>query len=295
SFQLESTERPRCRLAAVLNVSPDHLDRHGTLENYAAAKRRLVEAADPAGTVTLNAGDAAVRAMAEGAGAPVTWFGRHLDAQAMAAPHSTVEDGWVVLATRGGRAPVLPVADIPLFGDHNVDNVLAAAALGDAAGVAAEHIAGAVRGFKAVAHRLQPVLDAGGVLWVNDSKATNVDAAATALRAFDRPIVWIGGGGSKGVGPEPLAAAVARYARHAVLNGASGPELDAALAQLGYRERTLVGDLQGAVLAARELARPGDVVLLAPGYTSFDQFSCFEERGDAFAALVGELVAAGTR
>jgi UDP-N-acetylmuramoylalanine--D-glutamate ligase len=295
SFQLESVGQPRCRLATVLNISADHLDRHGSVDAYAAAKRRLVTAADPRGAIALNACDSRVRAMADVASAPVTWFGRDFDAVVASQPNSTVRDGWVVLAAPGRHTRVLPVADIPLFGAHNVDNVLAATALGDAAGVAAEQIADAVRGFRPVPHRLQPVLDAGGVLWVNDSKATNVDAATTALRSFDRPIVWIGGGGYKGVGPEQLAASVARHARYAVLNGASGREVDAALGKLHYDDRTLVADLRAAVLAAQQVARPGDVVLLAPGYTSFDQFSCFEERGDAFAALVCELVGEGTR
>lgn len=292
SFQLESVARPRCRLATVLNLSPDHIDRHGTMAGYIAAKRRIVEAADPQGCVALNAGDAAVRALAAVSPAPVAWFGRDLAAEDRGTRRATVEDGWVVLAAPGRHDAVLPVADIPLFGAHNVDNVLAAAALGDAAGVSAAGIAAAVRAFTPVHHRLESVLEADGVLWVNDSKATNVDAAVTALRAFDRPIVWIGGGGRKGVGPEELAAAVARHARHALLNGATGPEMDAELERIGYTARTLVADLAAAVAAARAVARPGDVVLLAPGYTSFDQFTGYPERGDAFVAMVRELAGA---
>jgi UDP-N-acetylmuramoylalanine--D-glutamate ligase len=174
-----------------------------------------------------------------------------------------------------------------------VQNVLAAVALGHAAGVAHDAIAGAVRAFRAVPHRLEPVLDAGGVLWVNDSKATNVDAAIKALHAFpDRPIVWIGGGATKGVGPEDLAAEVSRRARYAVLNGATAAEVDAALDNLGYNRRTVVGTLAEAVRAAHDIARPGDVVLLAPGYTSWDQFADYEERGRVFADLVRQVCGA---
>jgi UDP-N-acetylmuramoylalanine--D-glutamate ligase len=285
SFQIESAEDPRCRLAAVLNVTPDHLNRHGTFEQYAAAKRRLVEHADPAGAVVLGADDAVAAAMISAATAPVLMAGLDIGAR----DGATVRDGSVVVVERGRVTPVIPVADIPLFGEHNVLNVLAAVAMGHAAGVAAPDMARAVREFRAVPHRLEPVLDGGGVLWVNDSKATNVDAAVKALRAFpDRSIVWIGGGETKGIGPEELAREVSLRARHAVLNGGTGEELDAALQQLGYTSRTLVGTLAQAVRTAHEIARPGDVVLLAPGYTSFDQFENYEERGRIFAELVRE-------
>jgi len=289
SFQLESVEDPRCRLAAVLNVTPDHLNRHSDFDAYAAAKRRIVEHADPAGTVVLGADDALARSMATSATARVLLAGADIGA----ADGTTVCDGEVVVVEQGSASAVMPVGDIPLFGEHNVQNVLAAVALGHAAGVPHDAIAGAVRGFRAVQHRLEPVLDAAGVLWVNDSKATNVDAAVKALRAFpDRPIVWIGGGETKGVGPDDLAREVSQRARHAVLNGSTGPEMDRALAKLGYNARTLVGTLAEAVRAAHEVARPGDVVLLAPGYTSWDQFADFEERGRVFADLVREVCGA---
>jgi len=286
SFQIESIEDPRCRLAAVLNVTPDHLDRHGTFEAYAAAKRRLVEHCDPQGVVVLGADDAITRGMVAAAAAPVLMAGLDIDV----APGSTVRDGEVVIVEAGMRSPVLPVGDIPLFGEHNVLNVLAAVALGHAAGVGNDDIARAVREFHAVHHRLEPVLDAGGVLWVDDSKATNVDAAVKALRSFpEREIVWIGGGQTKGVGPDDLAREVSERARHAVLNGSTGEELDAALERCGYPRRTLVATLEQAVRAAHDIARPGDVVLLAPGYTSFDQFDSYEQRGQVFAALVREI------
>jgi UDP-N-acetylmuramoylalanine--D-glutamate ligase len=289
SFQIESVEDPRCRLAAVLNVTPDHLNRHGTFEAYAAAKRRLVEHADPDGAVVLGADDVVARGMAQASTARVLLAGFEIGPS----DGATVRDGEVVVIERGSAAPVMPVSDIPLFGEHNVQNVLVAVALGHAAGVAHDAIAGAVRGFRAVHHRLEPVLDAGGVLWVNDSKATNVDAAVKALRAFpDRPIVWIGGGETKGVGPEALATEVSRQARHAILNGDTGPEVDRALATLGWNSRTLVATLAEAVHAAHDIARPGDVVLLSPGYTSFDQFDDYEQRGDAFAALVRDVCGA---
>jgi UDP-N-acetylmuramoylalanine--D-glutamate ligase len=289
SFQIESVEDPRCRLAAVLNVTPDHIDRHGTFEAYAQAKRRIVEHVDPAGATVLGADDAVARAMASASAARVLMAGLDIGPS----DGTTVRDGEVVVVEAGRATPVLPVADIPLFGEHNVLNVLAAVALGHAAAVPLDRVAGAVRRFRAVHHRLEPVLDAGGVLWVNDSKATNADAAIKALRSFpDRGIVWIGGGQSKGVGPEELAGEVAVRAHHAVLNGSTAAELDAALDRLGYTARTRVATLGDAVRVAHDIARPGDVVLLAPGYTSFDQFESYEQRGEVFAELVHDICGA---
>ena len=190
----------------------------------------------------------------------------------------------------GAVSPVLPVRDIPLFGEHNLHNVLAAVAVGRAAGVAIQPIAMAVRDFQPVPHRLQTVRDRDGVLWVNDSKATNVESAVAALRAFPgRTIVWIGGGKGAGTSIDRLADEVVTRARHAVLNGASAGELDTALAHRGFAARTVVSTLDEAVTAAAQLARPGDVVLLAPGYKSFDQFLDFEDRGRAFGEAVAQL------
>ncbi|MFN2450948.1 MAG: UDP-N-acetylmuramoyl-L-alanine--D-glutamate ligase [Candidatus Dormibacteria bacterium] len=283
SFQLEAAVAPTCRLAALLNLSPDHIDRHGSYAAYTAAKRRLVEHCEPTGTVVLNADDAAVAAMAAASPAPVRLFGAARDGRDGAG----IVDGQVVSVEGGEPLRVIGVDEVPLFGSHNLGNVLAAVCLARAADVKVDQIAGAIRSFRPVIHRLQPVLDREGVLWVNDSKATNVDAAQMALRAFgERPLVWIGGGKTKGVGPELLADEVVRRARHAVLNGATGPEIDAALAARGYAARTLVADLPAAVEVARRLAQPGDVVLLAPGYTSFDQFRSYEERGQSFIDLV---------
>jgi UDP-N-acetylmuramoylalanine--D-glutamate ligase len=287
SFQLESVEAPRCEIAAVLNISPDHLDRHGSLAAYIATKQRIVEHATA--SVVLGYDDPVTRAMAASATAAVLYFGAGLGA----ADGATVAGGEVVIVAGGEHRPVLPVADIPLFGAHNVLNVLAATAIGHAAGVPAPHIAAAVREFRAVPHRLEVVMERNGVLWINDSKATNIDAATRALEAFDRPIIWIGGGHSKGVPARDLAAAVAAHARLAILNGDTAPELDAALEARGFASRMVVADQEAAIRAAAAAARPGDVVLLAPGYASFDQFTDFEERGIAFSGAVRAILGNG--
>jgi UDP-N-acetylmuramoylalanine--D-glutamate ligase len=289
SFQLESVEEPRCEIAAVLNISPDHLDRHGTLAAYIAAKQRIVEHA--VSCTVLGWDDPVTRDMAATSTAPVRYFGAAL----RDADGATVLDGMVTLVEAGSAEAIMPVSDIPLFGAHNVLNVLAATAVGRAAGVSPADIAAAVRDFTAVPHRLEVVAEAGDVLWVNDSKATNVDAATRALEAFDRPVIWIGGGHSKGVAPDELADAVVRRARFAILNGDTAVELDNALAQRGYVDRVVVDGQQSAVTTAARIARPGEVVLLAPGYSSFDQFRNFEERGAAFAESVRAVIARGQR
>jgi UDP-N-acetylmuramoylalanine--D-glutamate ligase len=216
SFQIESVLEPRCAIACVLNVTPDHLDRHGDFAAYAETKRRLVRfALDDA---VLGFDDPITREMAAVATCTVHEFGLE-----PGITDGATRDGKDVVIAEGGRTtPVLPVADIPLFGVHNLQNVLAAVAVARAAGVATSPIAGAVRDFHAVPHRLQTVRDEDAVLWVNDSKATNVESAIAALRSFpDRTIVWIGGGKGAGTSIESLADEVVVRARFAVLNGAS--------------------------------------------------------------------------
>ncbi|MGA7988269.1 MAG: UDP-N-acetylmuramoyl-L-alanine--D-glutamate ligase [Candidatus Dormiibacterota bacterium] len=284
SFQLESVREPRCAIACVLNVTPDHLDRHGDFATYAETKRRLVRfALDDA---VLGFDDPVTREMGTVARCRVHEFGL-LPGITDGATRSGAD---VVSVAAGVATRVLPVADIPLFGEHNLLNVLAAVAVARAAGVPPSPIAGAVRDFTAVPHRLETVRDEDGVLWINDSKATNVESAVAALRSFPgRTIVWIGGGKGAGTSIDGLADEVARRARFAILNGASAGELDSALASRGFTDRTVVATLAEAVSAAAELTRPGDVVLLAPGYKSFDQFRDFEHRGEVFATLAGRL------
>jgi len=284
SFQLESASNPACAIACVLNVTPDHLDRHVTFEAYAQAKEKIVRFARDDCVIGFD--DPVARGMAGAASARVRFFGMEI----AGAWGALLSGGDIVSVEPGLRTTIMPARDVPLFGAHNVLNALAAVAVSRAAGVAPHVIAAAVRGFRPVAHRLQPVLDQGGVLWVNDSKATNAESAIMALRSFgSRPIVWIGGGQTKGVSPHALADAVARHTRLAILNGATAAELEGALRARGFDRIRVTGDLLAAVRAAVDEAVPGDVVLLAPGYSSFDQFGSFEERGDAFAAQVRSL------
>ena len=286
SFQIETVAEPRCSVACVLNVTPDHLDRHGDFAAYAGIKQRLVRFA--ADWAVLGFDDPTTRAMARSAAAPVRFFGFDLEGR----DGASVRRDEVVSIDSGAEASILPLADIPLYGLHNVANVLAAVAVTRAAGVPVSGVAAGIHGFRPVSHRLEPVLEHDGILWVNDSKATNAESAVVGLQAFaGRPVVWLGGGYPEAEPPGVLVDAVRDRARVAVLNGASAQLLDAALARSGYAERSVVQTMAEAVTRARELAQPGDVVLLSPGYKSFDQFRDFEERGDVFR----ELVRAGGR
>lgn len=278
SFQLETIERFHADIAAVLNLTPDHLDRHGTMERYAAAKRRLLETQAPDEPAILNAADPICRELARLKSNPV-WF----TSAGRLSSGVWVENGWVVL---DGRR-LLEAREIPLRGRHNLENVMAAAAAAHLAGAALEAIAAAVRSFPGVEHRLEFVRRVAGVDYYNDSKATNVDATLKALDAFAGPLWVILGGKDKGSDYAPLREPLAAKARAALLIGTAAPKIAAALE--GAVPLIDCGTLEAAVKAAARRASPGDTVLLAPACASFDQFRNFEHRGRTFKALVAAL------
>lgn len=278
SFQLETIERFHADIAAVLNLTPDHLDRHGTMERYVAAKRRLLETQAPDEPAILNAADPICRELARLKSNPV-WF-----SSAGRLPSGVwVEDGWVVL---DGRR-LLEVREIPLRGRHNLENVMAAAAAAHLAGAAPEAIAAAVRSFPGVEHRLEFVRRVAGVDYYNDSKATNVDATLKALDAFTGSLWVILGGKDKGSDYTPLREPLAAKARAVLLIGSAAPKIAAALE--GAVPLIECGTLEAAVREAARRASPGDTVLLAPACASFDQFRNFEHRGRTFKTLVAAL------
>jgi UDP-N-acetylmuramoylalanine--D-glutamate ligase len=255
SFQLEDVVAFRPRVAVLLNLEPDHLDRHGSLEAYRAAKLRLFAAQRP--------GDFAI--VPRGFGA-VPGEGRRVEF--------------------AGDDPLPAEPLIP--GAHNRENAAAATAAARAAGVGDDAIAAALRAFPGVQHRLEPVRELAGVRYVNDSKATNTAAARRALAAFSAPLLVILGGSLKGESFDELAASVRGRAHAVYLIGEAAAELAAALDRAGVPyERP--GTLAAAVARARAAARPGDVVLLSPACASFDQFDNFEQRGEEFRRLVSNL------
>jgi UDP-N-acetylmuramoylalanine--D-glutamate ligase len=285
SFQLESIEHPRLRIGAVLNVTPDHLDRHRTFERYRALKARAVRFMEPGDQAVLNQDDPNTAAMAGETHGRVVPFST---LKTGLSNGITVEDGWIRMGSQG----VMPAADVPLPGRHNLSNALAAVAIGWSAGVSAEPMARALRQFSGLEHRLELVGQFGGVRWYNDSKATTPDSTVRALEAFAEPIVLIAGGRNKGIELTALAQVIAGRAAALIAIGETGPELADRVRALGMRSTVLAQTMEDAVREAARLARPGSVVLLSPAFASYDMFQDFEDRGRRFKAAVRQEVAA---
>jgi UDP-N-acetylmuramoylalanine--D-glutamate ligase len=256
SFQLESVQEPHLHIGVILNITPDHLDRHGTFERYVDLKARAIEFAGADDFAVLNGRDAVTQRLAERTRAHVVWFDQHR-----------------------------PIPPMPLPGRHNVDNALAAAAVGRIAGLSDDAIDQAIRSFKGVEHRLELVGEWGGVRWYNDSKATNPDAGRVALGAFpNTPVVLIAGGYGSGFELGEWLADVLANVEAVVLIGATAGTLAEALHT--HKKVVRAANLDEAVEMAGRLARPGGVVLLSPAYKSFDMFKDFEDRGRQFKSAV---------
>jgi UDP-N-acetylmuramoylalanine--D-glutamate ligase len=283
SFQLETIETFRARVGVVLNVTPDHLDRHHTFANYAAAKGRLFGKQQQGDYAVLNADDPIAVEYASLTAASPLWF-------SLARPVSPGLwfDGGAI--SFDGQ-PLLATADIPLRGRHNVENVMAAAAAARIAGATLEQIAAAVRSFPGVEHRLERVLAVNGVTWYNDSKATNVDATLKAIDAFPGDLWIILGGKDKGSDYAPLREPLRNKAHAALLIGAAAEKIAGQLS--GAVPLVPCGSLDRAISYARGHSSAGDVVLLAPACASFDQFDSFEHRGRVFKEIVERIAQEG--
>jgi UDP-N-acetylmuramoylalanine--D-glutamate ligase len=288
SFQLELTDKFRPDIAVFLNLTPDHLDRHGTLDAYAAAKARIFAKQTELDAAVLNADDARTVALAPKK-PQLFWFSRKNRLDKGACVHG--DD--VVIVGRGKEEFVMKVAEIPLAGAHNVENVLAAATAARLANVDAATIGKAIRSFAGVEHRLEFVAEIGGVRYYNDSKATNVDATLKALDAFPSGILVILGGQDKGSDYTMLQGPLREKAVLALLIGAAADKIEKQIAGSVAIERA--GTLEAAVQVASQAAKPGDVVLLAPACASFDQFQNYEQRGRVFKELVRKLGQGETR
>lgn len=290
SFQLETTYTLPLRAAANLNLSQDHLDRHGTMEHYAAVKARIFAHGEVA---VLNRDDARVMASwaaqaAQAAGAAPACRSFGLDLPAAGDYGYDAAQGDLLLPVAGASAPArFPVSRLRIQGLHNAANVLAALALAEAAGIAREPALRAAAAFAGLPHRCAFVAETGGVVWLDDSKGTNVGSTLAALQGLAGPIVWLGGGQGKGQDFAPLAPPLAEKGRAAILFGQDAALIEQAIfgALPVYREP----DLDAAVRRARALAEPGDRVLLSPACASLDQFRNYVERGQRFAAAVRGL------
>ncbi len=282
SFQLELIEHFRPDIGVFLNLTPDHLDRHKTLEAYAAAKARLFENQTELDAAVLNLDDEPSRQCVPKK-PQVFWFSRKQAVEQGACLRD--EDIFIV---RGKEEEfVMKQSEIPLPGSHNVENVLAAVTVARLAGVDARSIGDAVRSFQGVEHRLEFVAELRGVRYYNDSKATNVDATLKALDSFPGSILIILGGKDKGSDYTALQNALREKAILALLIGAASDKIESQISGSVAIERA--GTLQRAVEIAANAAKPGDIVLLAPACASFDQFQNYEQRGQVFKQLVHSL------
>jgi UDP-N-acetylmuramoylalanine--D-glutamate ligase len=282
SFQLESISAFRPDVAVLLNVTPDHLDRHGSVEAYGRAKARMFENQTEEDAAVINADDAMAPQYAP-AGPRVLWFSR----QKRVASGCYLRGEEIVFRSDGAECVLLERKIIGLRGSHNIENVLAAAAAARLAGVEPSAIAEGVRTFAGVEHRIEYVATISGVEYFNDSKATNVDATLKALDAFPGNVLVILGGKDKGSDYRILRPALRSHARMALLIGSAADKIEADLAGVIPVERA--GTMARAVEVASRRAQPGDTVLLAPACASFDQFDNYEHRGRVFKQLVREL------
>ncbi|MBN1656751.1 MAG: UDP-N-acetylmuramoyl-L-alanine--D-glutamate ligase [Anaerolineae bacterium] len=289
-------------IAAILNIRPNHLDRHGTLAAYTAAKRNIVAYQQPGDVAVLNLDDPTVRDIGRQLHHDVAWFsleqpvasgaflrprgGRHGDELVLCHGAATSDPRETVICERG---------DVLLLGEHNLANVLAACVIASQAGVAVDSMREVITTFRGVEHRLELVRERGGVRWYNDSIATAPERTVAALRSFDTPIVLLAGGRDKHLPWGEMASLAQQKARHVILFGEAAPTIERALEAIppggpGLRaEVHMAGSLERAVTLAAQLALPGDVVLLSPGGTSFDAYADFCDRGEHFCRLVEAL------
>jgi UDP-N-acetylmuramoylalanine--D-glutamate ligase len=293
SFQLETIRTFRPKVAVVLNVTPDHLDRHRTFEAYVDAKARMFENQQGEDFAVLNEDDPTCVTMAARTRAQVFWFSRQKEVQ----QGTWVRDGNIVFRDGAGQREIMQVSEIPLKGAHNLENALAAVCAGALMGCAPDKIRQAVRDFKAVEHRLEFVATIRGVDYYNDSKATNVDATIKALESFPANIHLILGGKDKGSDYTVLNDLLRQRVKRVYTIGAAATKIESQIisssgthGKSGGPEVIHAETLENAIRKASAAAQPGDVVLLAPACASFDQFKSYEHRGRVFKEIVRGLI-----
>jgi UDP-N-acetylmuramoylalanine--D-glutamate ligase len=285
SFQLETIQTFRPRIAVVLNVTPDHLDRHRTFAAYTDAKARIFENQRADDFAVLNADDPTCVEMATRTRAQVFWFSRKKEVKQGAYVHQ----GQILFRDSKGQREIMLLSEIPLKGAHNVENVLAAVCVGALSQVDPDQIRKAVANFKAVEHRLEYVATIRGVEYYNDSKATNVDATIKALESFPANIHLILGGKDKGSDYSVLNDLLRQRVKRVYTIGAAAGKIESQIK--GAAEIVHAETVENAIKRASESAQPGDIVLLAPACASFDQFRSYEHRGKVFKEVVKALSA----
>jgi len=285
TFQLERIQRFRPYIAALLNVSEDHLDRHADVEEYAALKSRVFANQSYGDWAIVNADDTIASRLAPSRGPRILRFSRREEL----AEGAFLKNGRVIVRFDGGEMDICSVEDINLRGTHNQENVLAACCAAAAFGAKPESMAAAIREFQPIEHRMEPVAVIDDVEYLNNSMCTNVMAAVRSIEAIEEPVIVIVGGVHKGGDLRPLARTIASRVKSLILIGESAHVIqDAAVAE-GCNRITMSSSLKDAVLAAKNAAQPGDVVMLVPGCASFDMFENFEDRGNRFKEIVRSL------
>lgn len=286
SFQLDTSINFRPHICGLLNITPDHLDRHGSMEAYIQAKAKIFARQDSTDYAVFNFEDEELRKMAARCPARVFFFSgvRILEEGAF------VRDGIITIVSNNKTQPVCRVDELLLRGKHNLENVLCAVLMSVIAGVNPEVIRKALLDFKGVRHRMEEVAVHNEIIYINDSKATNPESVMRALESFNEPIILIAGGRNKGSSFAVLAQSIKEKVKELILLGEAKQEIRTAVIAAGFENIHEVEDLRAAVLKADELAQKGDVVLLSPACASWDMFSSYEQRGDLFCSIVQSLI-----
>ena len=288
SFQLETIREFKPEVSAILNLTPDHMDRHKTMENYGAAKARIFENQTPEQYCILNYDDKACFELAEreGCRATVVPFSRKEELEFGA----FAKEGRIVIRNAAGEEiDICGEDELQIPGTHNLENALAAAAICYFGGIDPQTIGEAMKAFPGVAHRIELCCEKNGVRFVNDSKGTNTDAAIKAIEAMKENIILIAGGYDKGASYEEFIDTFPGRVKELILLGKTAPKIKAAAETAGFTNITMAADMEECVAAAWEKAQPGDVVLLSPACASWDMYDNFEQRGDHFKECAKKL------
>lgn len=290
SFQLETIHEFHPHVSAILNITPDHLNRHHTMENYVAVKERIAEKQTADDTIVLNYDDSYTREFGERTNAKVVYFTRNADFEKDLPNVDFVHLQKDDIYYNGTK--VINIHDMNLIGSHNYENVMAAVGMAFSYGVPVELIADVIRKFKAVEHRIEYVETINDVVYYNDSKGTNTDAAIKAIEAMSKPTLLIGGGYDKKLPYDDWIKSFGDKVKLLVLMGETAGDIKKCAEKHGFTDIVMVGDLKEAVQVCHDHAEKGDAVLLSPACASWDMFKSYEERGDLFKQYVREYLKA---
>ncbi len=286
SFQLETSRSFRPYISCLLNITPDHLNRHKSMERYIAAKAGIFARQKPDDYALFNYEDPILREIARSCPAQVFFF----SATRRLREGAFIDDGIIITKYKDAIQEVARIDEVSLRGKHNLENILAATMMASIIGVSPEDIRRALRSFPGVRHRMEELGTYAGVLYVNDSKATNPEAVIKALESFTQPVILIAGGRNKGSSFSQLAKLIKGKVKELILLGEAREEIKSAVIDAGFRNIHEVEDMAAAVTKAYELARKNEVVMLSPACASWDMFANYEERGDIFCELVESVL-----